>query len=310
VISATLSESSLIGAGTGYPIGVPGKPQSPDNRIFRIGPNFFHTMQIPILSGRDINEHDRLGSPNVAVINENFAKANFGDASPLGQHLLLTRNKIQKEMEIVGVARNSSYGGLKHAIPPVVYFPYDQGYPEPNAMTYELRTSGDPLSLVNSIRDIVRHADARVPLSNVVTQTAEIDQTINQEIVFAELCSAFAILALIIACVGLYGTVSYSVARRTGEIGIRMALGARRPNVVWMVLRDVLVLVAIALAISVPTALGSSKLVASFLYGMKPNDPITLATAIAILLAAAILAGWLPARHASRIDPMVALRNE
>ena len=177
-------------------------------------------------------------------------------------------------------------------------------------MVYALRTSGDPLRYVNSVREIVRQADARVPVSEVRTQAADIDQTINQEITFAELCSGFAILALVIACVGLYGTVSYNVARRTGEIGIRMALGAQRGVVVRMVLREVLVLAAVGLAIGLALALGTSRLVASFLYGMKPNDPLALTAAVAILLGAALLAGYAPARKASRIDPMAALRNE
>ena len=310
VRSASLSESSLIGAGTGYPINVPGKPPNPANRLLRAGPNFFRTMQIPILAGRDLDERDGPSSPKVAVINEAFVKANLGDTNPLGQHLLLEGKKGRRDMEIVGVTKDARYGGLKETIPPVVYLPYDQGFPEPLSMVYELRTGGDPLAYVNTVRDIVRRADSRVPLSNVVTQTAEIDQTINQEIVFAELCSTFAALALIISCVGLYGTVSHNVARRTGEIGIRMALGAQRRAVVWMVLRDVMVLAAIGLAISVPAALGSSKLFESFLYGMKPNDPGALTAAVAILLGAAILASYVPARRASRIDPMIALRNE
>jgi ABC-type antimicrobial peptide transport system permease subunit len=213
-------------------------------------------------------------------------------------------------MEIVGISRNARYGSLTRAIPPVVYMPYDQGYPQPGQMMYALRTSGDPLRYVNSVREIVRQADARVPVSEVRTQVADIDQTINKEITFAELCSGFAILALVIACVGLYGTVSYNVARRTGEIGIRMALGAQRGGVVRMVLREVLVLAVAGLAIGLGLALGTSKFVASFLYGMKANDPLALAGAVVILLGAAILAGYAPARRASRIHPMVALRNE
>jgi ABC-type antimicrobial peptide transport system permease subunit len=177
-------------------------------------------------------------------------------------------------------------------------------------MVYALRASGDPLLYVNSVREIVQQADAGLPMSDIRTQVADINQSINQEIIFAELCSGFAILALVIACVGLYGTVSYNVARRTGEIGIRMALGAQRGNVVRMVLREVLVLAAAGLAIGMATALGTSKFVASFLYGMKPNDPPALVTAVAILLAATVLGGYAPAWRASRIDPMVALRHE
>jgi ABC-type antimicrobial peptide transport system permease subunit len=144
----------------------------------------------------------------------------------------------------------------------------------------------------------------------VKTQVAEIDQTINQEIVFAKLCTGFAMLALVIACVGLYGTVSYNVVGRTGEIGIRMALGARPGTVVGMILRQVIAMAALGLAIGVPVAFGASKLVESFLFGMKANDPLTAGAAVAILLGAVVLAGYAPARRASQIDPMVALRHE
>jgi macrolide transport system ATP-binding/permease protein len=160
------------------------------------------------------------------------------------------------------------------------------------------------------VREIVHRADARVPLSEVRTQAADIDQTINQEITFAQLCSAFAVLALLIAGVGLYSTVSYNVARRTGEIGIRMALGAQRSSVVLMVIKEVLALAAAGLAIGMATALATSHLLASFLYGMKPNDGLTLALAVMTLTAAALLAGYVPSRKASRIDPMAALRHE
>ncbi|MGA7238638.1 MAG: FtsX-like permease family protein, partial [Bryobacteraceae bacterium] len=190
------------------------------------------------------------------------------------------------------------------------YIPYDQGYPEPNEMVYALRTSGDPLTYVNAAREIIRRADARAPISDIKTQVAEINETISQEITLARLGSAFAILALIIACVGLYGTMSYKVARRTSEIGIRMALGAPRGRVIWMVLGEVLIVSAAGLAIATPVAYAASKLVESFLFGMKPNDPLALAAAVVFLAGAAMLAGYVPARRASRIDPMAALRHE
>ena len=177
-------------------------------------------------------------------------------------------------------------------------------------MVYELRTAGDPLNYVNTVREIVHQADARVPVLNVKTQAAQIDQAINQEIIFARLCTAFAILGLAIACVGLYGTMSYNVARRTNEIGIRMALGAQRGGVIWMVLRQVFVLAVAGLAIGLPVALATSKLVESFLFGMKPDDPLAITAAVTVLIAAAVVAGYAPARRASKIDPMVALRHE
>ena len=177
-------------------------------------------------------------------------------------------------------------------------------------MTYALRTDGDPLRYAGAVRQIVHEADARVPVTNLKTQAADIDQTINQEIVFARLCSAFALLALLIACVGLYATMAYAVVRRTSEIGLRMALGAARGRVIWMVLREVCVLAAIGLAIGLPAALASSRLVESLLFATKPDDPRVLALAVAILLGASLLAGFGPARRASRVDPIVALRHE
>ena len=177
-------------------------------------------------------------------------------------------------------------------------------------MTYALRTDGDPLRQVDAVRRIVHESDRRVPVTNIKTQAADIDQTINQEIVFARLCSAFAILALVIAGVGLYATMAYAVARRTNEIGLRMALGAGRGAVIWMMLREVCVLAAMGLAIGVPTALGTSRLVESFLFEIKPNDPRALTLAAVILLTAAFVAGYGPARRASRVDPMIALRHE
>jgi predicted permease len=314
VREASLSNRSLINAGFNLRHSIPGKQVNPANRVLVVGPSFFKTMQIPILAGRETDERDRPGSRPVAVISEQYAKLNFGDENPIGRHVILLPRREHPEardMEIVGIARDARYGGLKREVPPpVLYIPYNQGFPEPEDVVFALRTAGDPLAYVNAIREIVRQADSRVPLSRIRTQAAEIDQTITQEIVFARLCTAFGTLALLIACVGLYGTVSYNVARRTSEIGIRMALGAQRSRVVRLILFHVFMLAAAGLAIGLPAAFGASKLIASFLFGMEPNDPLTLSAAVAILLASAILAGCAPARRASRIDPMAALRHE
>ena len=159
-------------------------------------------------------------------------------------------------MEIVGVSKDARYGDLKREIPPVVYIPYDQGYPQPDEMTYVLRTTGDPLAYVSSVREIVHQADGRIAVSEVRTQAGEINDHMHQEIMLADLCSAFAMLALTIACVGLYGTMSYTVTRRTGEMGIRMALGAQRGAVVRAVLGEAFVLVTVGLAISLPGGIG------------------------------------------------------
>jgi len=315
VRQATLSSEPLIRAGTSYgnTLTIDGRPSPPNYRVLLTGPAFFTTMQIPMLRGREIDESDRPGTLPVAVVSDLFARACCGGEAAIGRHLRLARpNQRPVDMEIVGVAAPARYGPLKFDVPPVIYLPYAPVAEaiRLRAMTYALRTDGDPLRYVSTIRQVVHDADGRIPVTNFKTQAADIDQTINQEIVFARLCTAFAILALVISCVGLYATMAYTVARRTNEIGIRMALGARRDVVIWMVLREVGVLAALGLAISVPIAVGSSRLIESFLFNMKPNDPRALALAVGILLSAALLAGYGPARRASRVDPMIALRHE
>jgi predicted permease len=311
VRAASLSNHALIGMGTsGTGIRVSGGAFE-DSSIMTIGAGFFTTMQIPLLLGRDIDERDGPGSPMVAVVNEAFARRSFGDRNPLGQHLALEAKCTTCDVEIVGVSANSLYGSVKRAAPPTVYLSFAQDAWGPvEGMVYQLRTTANPLSYVNAVRDLIRRADSRLPLADVKSQSARIDQTINQEIVFARLCTAFALLALVIACIGLYGTMSYHVARRTSEIGIRMALGAQRHRVLWMVLREVLLVAAVALAISVPAAMSASKLLESFLFQMKPTDPLALTGSVATLLITAVLAGYLPARNASRIDPTAALRHD
>ncbi len=327
VRAASMSHYPMIGSGAWFsPVVAVGKQPGqaftgashgtggPDDstNILMIGPGYLSAMQIPVVAGREIDDRDRPGSAPVAIVNEVYARANFGDRNPLGQRIAIQyREPPYKEMEIVGVGRNARYGPLKGDFPAVVYIPFNQGlYAKVEDMTFALRASGNPLRLASTVREIVRQADPRVPVTDLKTEAAQVDQTMNQEIVFARLCTGFAILALVIACVGLYGTMSYTVARRTGEIGIRMALGARRGNVIGMVLRQVAGMALAGLAIGVPVAYASSHLVASFLYGVKPNDPLAVATAVLTLMSAAILAGYAPARRASRIDPMVALRSE
>jgi predicted permease len=311
VRSASLSNHALIGTGTsGTGVSASGAAYQ-DSSILTIGAGFFSTVRIPILLGREIDERDRPGAPMVAVVNETFARRSFGDRNPLGQRLAVRFNCPNCSIEIVGVAADALYGDLKRKAPPTVYLPFAQGGWGPvEGMVYQLRTVGNPDRYVNAVRDLVKRSDPTLPLGDVKSQSARIDQTINQEIVFARLCTAFAVLALVIACIGLYGTMSYNVVRRTNEIGIRMALGAPRRRVLAMVLREVILLSAVGLAISLPIALAASKLVESFLFGMTPNDPVAVIGSVVALIVAAILAGYVPARKASRMDPMNALRQE
>jgi predicted permease len=316
VRSATATHHQMIGQGTSSgdaaPVGTQPKPGS-DTHILMTGPDFFSTMQIPLLVGRALDDRDPPGSLPVAVVSEAYVQMYFPDQNPLGQQISIWRRPplTDRIVEIVGVAANARYGPLKGAFREIVYLPFDQNSYDPvEEMTFALRTSGDPLRHVNTVRDIVRRADPRVPVTDIKTQAAQIDQTMNQEIIFARLGTAFAVLALLIACVGLYGTMAYRVARRTREIGIRMALGAQRRSVVWMVQREVLALAAVGLAIGIPSALAGSSFVESFLFQVEPNSPVALVSAVAILLGAVLLAGYAPARKASRIDPMTAVRHE
>jgi predicted permease len=310
VSGATLSGSSIISAGMagGAYRGTMkiGAATIQGAGVLAAGPRFLTTMRIPILAGREIDGRDQSGSTPVAVISERVARTYFGNENPVGRRITFVDDN--RDLEIIGVSGNVRYGSLKEGSPMTVFVAASQ-FPL-SRVTYALRAVGDPLRYVNSVHEIVREADSRIPVTNVVTQAGEIDRTINREVMFAKLCTGFAVLALLMACVGLYGTMSYNVSRQVGEIGIRMALGAQRGAVVWMVLRRVLLLAAVGLAISVPAALTASRLVKSFLFDTQPNDPGTLALAGVVLLGAAILAGYAPARRASRIDPLAALRNE
>ncbi len=310
VSGATLSGSSIISAGMagGAYRGAMkiGAVTIQGAGVMATGPRFLTTMQIPILAGREIDDRDQPGSTPVAVISEQLARTYFGNENPVGRRITFVDD--ERDLEIAGVSGNVRYGSLKEGSPMAVFVAATQ-FP-PFQVTYALRTAGDPLTYARSVHEMVREADSRIPVTNVVTQSAEIDRTISREVMFAKLCTGFAVLALLMACVGLYGTMSYNVARQVGEIGIRMALGAQRGAVVWMVLRRVLLMTAVGLAISVPAALSASRLVKSFLFETQPNDPGTLAVAGAVLVIAAILAGYAPARRASRIDPLAALRQE
>src|SRR5438552_1141544 len=234
VSSATLSQSSIINAGrAGQAIRGPmkiGAVTIEDARVLAAGPRFLTTMQIPILAGREIDDRDQPGSRPVAVISEELARTYFGRENPVGRSITLPDEK--RDLAIVGVSANLRYGGLKNEAERALTVFVGVSQFSPDRMTYALRTAGDPLRYVKSVHEIVREADSRIPVTNVVTQAAEIDRTISREVTFAKLCTGFAVLALLTACVGLYGTMSYSVARQAGEIGIRMALGAQRGAVV------------------------------------------------------------------------------
>jgi macrolide transport system ATP-binding/permease protein len=290
---------------------IPGRTKQPGDpyvNILNVDAAFLETMQIPVLLGRGLQEGD-VASSAVAVVNQKFASVFLGGDSPIGRQFSFS-GQAERLIEIVGVARDAHYNSLQEKDQPVVYILYAQQPNQLSGLFFELRTAGDPFGAVAAVRRIVHDASHAVSITDVTTQAQRIEQTISQERTFAFLGSCFAALAMLIAGVGLYGAMAYTVARRTGEIGIRMALGAQRPKIIWMVLREVLALTTVGLLAGYGTARLTTKFVESFLYGMKANDPLAVAAAIGILFAAAIAAGYAPAWRASRIDPAAALRNE
>ncbi|MBV8817353.1 MAG: FtsX-like permease family protein, partial [Acidobacteriaceae bacterium] len=263
-------------------------------------------------AGRGFDERDRAGSLRVAIVNEAWVKANLAGRSAVGERVVSYGLADKPEqIQVIGVAKNALYNRIEENFPATVYLPLDQNLGAPiEEMTFFLRTSGDPLKYAGTVQQIVHETDARIPVTNITTQEQRIEREIGDETLFARLSARFGALALLIACVGLYGTMSYSVARRTSEIGIRMALGAARGRVLCMMMQQGAVLLMAGLAIGLPVAFGASKLVESLLYGVKAGDSLSILAAAMTIGIAAILAAYAPARRASKIDPLVALRHE
>jgi predicted permease len=275
----------------------------------RVAPAFFTTMGIPLLSGRDFNDGDEAQAPKVAVVNEAFARYFYKDQSPLGRRFGMGRRTEGYPFTIVGVVRDSKAASLREKPLRFVYFPYTQDE-RIGQMTFYVRASVDPAGLGNRMRAIVREADVGLPVTEMKTMQAQIRESLFVDRMVASLSASFGLLATLLAAVGLYGVMSYTVSLRTREIGIRVALGAERRTVLLMVLKEVAVLALIGVAIGLPSGYGLGRLVESQLFGMTARDPLTFAVATATLLVSALLAGYVPAARATRVDPLVALRYE
>ena len=299
-------------------------PDKPDDRaepyMNSISPNYFATLGVPIVAGRDFTtadsrevkhgEKDDDTVPTTVMINETFARKFFAGRDPIGRHLGFGSDPGTKtDMEIIGVVKDIKYTNLRDEIPPQAYVPYlaSKGA---GGMTVYIRTTADPHAMMNLIREKVRDLDPNIPIFDMRTTDDQIQNSLSAERMIASLSTVFGLLATILAAVGLYGLMAYNVVQRTREIGIRMALGAAQGDVVWMVMRDVLILVGIGIAVGVPTALALTSVVRSQLYGLSGHDPITLILATVGLAVVAFAAGYIPAIRASRLDPMRALRYE
>lgn len=290
----------------------PAAKESPSLQMNGVNAAFFATYRLPLLHGRAFDERDTADARKVAIVNEAFARKYFPDESPVGRHLNIggsDRYDPATAVEIVGVARDSRSRFLKEKPAPAAYVPHAQ---LKNAFwaNFALRVEGEPQALASSLSAAVREIDPTLPVFDVRTQEDQIERLMSSERMFARLSAFFGLLALLLASVGLYGLLSYSVLRRTGEIGLRMALGAVPRHVLWMIVRESLLLASLGIVIGLGAAWGLSRLVASRLYGLSASDPVTYAGVGLLLVTVAVIASLLPARRAAAVDPMVALRTE
>ncbi|TAM84276.1 MAG: ABC transporter permease [Acidobacteria bacterium] len=286
-----------------------GGGQNPEIFWNGVGPDFFGTMSMPLLLGRGMDPHDMEKSSKVAVVNGRMARYFFGNANPLGRHISF-RAIPKEEFEIVGVVKSAKDSDLHEEPPRTVYIPYTQ-IPTPLGRVYfEVRTNVNPVELIDSIQHVVHEVDSHLAILDLKTETQQLDESLLQERFFSALSASFGAFALLLASMGIYGTVAYSVNRRTHEIGIRLALGAQRNDILRMIARNTIILLLIGLAIGMPCTLVSAKLVSSMLFGVKPSDPLTFIAVSLILIVVALLACYIPARRAAKVDPMVALRYE
>ena len=289
-------------------------PNQGDNMIvgdILVGPRFAETLGVPLLMGREIGLQDTPASTKVAVINQSLAQAFFGDQNPLGRLMTFDSGSDNDDFEIVGVIGDAKYDSPREQPERTVYRPILQ-VQDGGAFSnvFEIRTLGDPINLSGEVRATIQQFNDELPVLNFTTLKAQTDDALKQERLVAQMVSFFGLLGLLLSCVGLYGIMAHAVVRRTNEIGIRMALGAERRDIVWMVLKESLMLIAVGLAIGLPASWAAGRLVSSQLFGMTPDDPLTLSVAVVLLSVVGALSGYLPARKASRVDPLIALRYE
>lgn len=290
---------------------IQGKPSKGEHGeelwVMRVSPEFFETLGIPLIRGRNMDERDaQPKDPQVSVINETAARRYFPGEDPIGKrwgHWV----EQSGDIEIVGIVRDIKYRSVRDAVPPTVFIPQQ---PAAADLTFEVRTAGDPALSMQPIREIVQRVDSNLPIEHMSSEIELAEGQLKQEQFFALSYSLFGGLALLLASIGLFGVMSYNVARRTNEIGIRMALGAERADVLWMVLQESLSMVFVGIGVGCMAALAAGRLIATMLFGLSPADAISIAVATGLMLAVSFISGYLPARRAAQVDPMVALHYE
>jgi predicted permease len=312
-----ISNSSAIGLAARLDESVPA-PGSAEMAAFArshrawqltVDERFFDTMGIPLVRGRTFAPADATGAP-VVLVNRTLARQLFQTEDVVGRQIDGGSERQRVPTEIVGLVEDAHYTSVRDNEPPTLYRYYRQPPQMKNAATFEVRTSGSPSAFASSVRAIVADIDPALPVYGVMTQADQVATSLRQERLFARLATLLGTIALLLAAIGLYGLLAYNVARRTPEIGVRMALGAARGRVLWMVLRESLVLALLGLMAGVPLALAGTRMLDTMLFGLASRDPATLAAAAAILIVLAATAGYLPARRAARVDPLVALRAD
>ncbi len=284
--------------------------EAPDSRWDMVGPNFFSTMGIPILYGREIGPQDSGNGQRVGLLNQTAAHYYFGDKNPIGSRIIVRTTEGPSDFVVIGVVADSKHGSVREKPQRRFYIPFFNPIGDAGYASVLVRTSGDPAQAAPAIRAAVKQMAANLPLIEIQTMNQRLSQSLATDHTITRLSGVFGPLAMILVAIGLYGVMSYAVASRTSEIGIRMALGAQRGSVLWLISRESLLLVLVGVAIGLPAIFAAGKWISSLLFGVKPADPTTLALATALMFAAGILACYIPARRAMRVDPVVALRYE
>jgi predicted permease len=310
VKQVSLSSNSLLGGCcAGYGFTIPGRTEQDYSDLMadclNISETFFETMGIPLLRGRTFEQTDIPSQPGVVIINEAFVRTYFPDEDPLYQSIRMGNNKLY---QIVGICADAKYNDVRRDFEPTLYFSHRQANPE--AMFFEVLTSNEPLTLVPAVRQIITDLDRTIPMESVSTQSQLFKDSISLERFFTILCSSLAVLGIALSCIGLYGLLAFMVTRRMGEFGVRLALGARPSDIAWPVIRNALWLAGFGLMVGIPMALCAARLLSTMLYGVTPNDPMTIVLSVLLILLVASIAAWIPARRAAKINPMEALRYE